>query len=55
MVDDKYVYEPIDVLAYKSENDEYSVYWKKDKKYDKLQRIYMCFDAEDPRRYVDRV
>ena len=41
--------------AFKTDSEEFSVYWKTDKKYDKLKRIYICFDAEDPRKYVDRV
>ena len=44
-MDDKYVYEPIEVLAFKQDTEEYSIYWKKDKKADKLKRIYLCFDA----------
>lgn len=41
----RYVYEPIDVLSYKADTEEFSIHWKKDKKYDKLKRIYFCFDA----------
>lgn len=29
--------------------------WKKDKKIEKLRRIYICFDAEDPRKYAARL
>lgn len=43
------------MLSYKPEGEEFSIHWKKDKKYDKLKRIYLCFDSEDPRKYVDRV
>jgi hypothetical protein len=35
--------------------EEFSILWKKDKKHDKLRRIYLCFDAEDPRKYAARV
>jgi len=45
----------VDVLAYKTDSEEYSILWKKDKKHDKIKRIYLCFEAEDPRKYVDRV
>jgi dynein heavy chain len=31
------------------------VLWKKDKKIEKLRRIYICFDAEDPRKYAARL
>lgn len=54
-MDGKYVYEQIEVLSYRSDTEEFSIYWKKDKKHDKLKRIYLCFDAEDPRKYVERV
>jgi len=50
-----YEYEPIEVLNYKSETEEFSILWKKDKKHDKLRRIYLCFDSEDPRKYAARV
>ena len=29
--------------------------WKKDRERDSLKRINICFDAEDPRKYIDRV
>lgn len=33
----------------------YEVKWASDGRTELLQRIYFCFDAEDPRKYVQRV
>lgn len=48
-------YEPIEVLSYSEEQEAFEVLWKKDKEKTMLKRIYICLDAEDPRKYTERV
>lgn len=38
-------YEPIEVLSYRADSEEFTILWKKDKKIEKLKRIYICFDS----------
>jgi dynein heavy chain len=55
LTENGYEYEPIEVLSYKAETEEFTILWKKDKKIEKLKRIYICFDSEDPRKYAARL
>lgn len=55
LTENGYEYDLIEVLSYKADTEEFSILWKKDKKIEKLKRIYICFDAEDPRKYAARV
>lgn len=43
------------MLSYKADSEEFTILWKKDKKIEKLKRIYICFDSEDPRKYAARL
>ena len=52
ITEDSWSYEPIEILNYSEQDELFEVMWKKDKEKGKLKRIYVCFDAEDPRKYV---
>ena len=48
-------YQKVDVLSYDSGEELFDIVWKDDKTADKLHRLYLCFDAEDPRKYAARL
>jgi hypothetical protein len=52
ITEDGWSYDPVEVLDYNSEKEVFEVIWKKDKSKGYLKRIYLCFDAEDPRKYT---
>lgn len=46
-------YQMIEVSEYK--NEKFIGKWMKDDKIAELHRLFICFDAEDPRKYVRRL
>lgn len=54
-VDGQYEYEPLEVLSYNPNSNLYEIKWASDGTVEMLHRIYFCFDAEDPRKYADRI
>jgi len=45
----------LEVLSYNPTSNSYEIKWASDGTTQSLHRIYFCFDAEDPRKYADRI
>lgn len=54
-VNGEFEYQPLEVLNYLPDKNLYEVEWVLDRVRQPLHRIYFCFDAEDPRKYAERV